>query len=81
MLCLSTTGTGLHAVAADNVVGAVVCKASHWSAVRVVDNDLWLLDSLKQAPTKVVARSATQSAVAAVKATKATHCLLYRQRS
>ena len=55
MLCLSTTGAGLCAVAADNVVGAVVCKASHWSAVRVVDDDLWLLDSLKQAPTKVVA--------------------------
>ena len=59
---LSTSGRGLWAVASDDVVGAVVHKASQWSAARVVENSLWLLDSLKEAPTEVEALGSKSSA-------------------
>ena len=62
MLCLSTSGTGVWAIAGDDVVGALVHKASHWTAVRVVENNLWLLDSLKEAPTEIGALGSKSSA-------------------
>ena len=51
---LQELGCDLSCLAQPGVAGGIVHSRNHWMALRVVHDDVWLLDSLKSAPTSSV---------------------------
>lgn len=51
--CLHRSRGGLEPLWASGVAGAVIHAPGHWMALRIVDNTLYLLDSLAEAPQRL----------------------------